>query len=446
MDALRANAADLRLELDWLARVIDARFKLYFDEPCDVADVLELEPPVLDPEGSNYARLVRGMGLTYVERLAVILCLTPHVRPRLINVFHTRNQTFERRFTEFGGALQHDAFVPTGETLAWLIGGEDIERRFLVQLLLEHDHDLIREGVLVTGAETSGMPAMQAPLGMSEETLARLTTGRTHRPGFSSAFPAERIGSPLGWDDLVLHPRTRAQIDEIADWIRHGDTLLDAWGMRDKLRPGIRCLFHGPPGTGKTMTAQLLGQATGRDVYRIDLSMVVSKYIGETEKNLARVFDRAQSRGWILFFDEADALFGRRVETRDAHDRYANQEIAYLLQRIESFDAAAILASNQRENIDDAFARRFETIVYFPMPRAEERLRLWRASVPGGERLGPGVDLDALAHDHALSGGSIMNAIRFAALRAIADGERPIEAADLVTGIRRELAKEGRTA
>ena len=125
------------------------------------------------------------------------------------------------------------------------------------------------------------------------------------------------------------------------------------------------------------MTACLLGKSTGREVYNVDLSLIVSKYIGETEKNLSRVFDQAQHRGWILFFDEADALFGKRSETKDAHDRYANQEVSFLLQRIETFDGIAILASNQRENLDEAFTRRFESIIFFPMPRPEERLRLW---------------------------------------------------------------------
>ena len=135
------------------------------------------------------------------------------------------------------------------------------------------------------------------------------------------------------------------------------------------------------------MTACLLGKSTGREVYKVDLSLVVSKYIGETEKNLARVFDQAQHKGWILFFDEADALFGKRSETKDAHDRYANQEVSFLLQRIETFDGIAILASNQRENIDEAFARRFESIIYFPMPRPEERLRLWRQGFSPQARL-----------------------------------------------------------
>jgi SpoVK/Ycf46/Vps4 family AAA+-type ATPase len=135
--------------------------------------------------------------------------------------------------------------------------------------------------------------------------------------------------SKLQWQDIVLPPRTLAEVQELENWIRNGDTLMNQWNMRHKLRPGCRALFFGPPGTGKTLTATVLGKVTGRQVYKVDLSMVVSKYIGETEKNLAGLFDRAEHKDWILFFDEADALFGKRTQVRDAHDRYANQEVSF---------------------------------------------------------------------------------------------------------------------
>ena len=188
---------------------------------------------------------------------------------------------------------------------------------------------------------------------------------------------------------------------------------------------------------GKAGTVMMPGS-----VYRVALPMVVSKYIGETEKNFALVFDQAESRRRILFFDEADALFGKRSETRDAHDRYANQEVAYLLQRIETFDGVAILASNLRENIDEAFARRFESIIYFPLPRPEERAQIWRRGFSPKARLGADLDLDAIARDHPLSGGAIMNVIRVASLAALADGGREIGRDDVLVAIRRELAKE----
>ena len=212
---------------------------------------------------------------------------------------------------------------------------------------------------------------------------------------------------------MTLQDDLLSQIEEIKTWMKHGRTLMKDWGMEKKLRPGYRCLFYGPPGTGKTMTACLLGKYIERDVYKIDLSMVVSKYIGETEKNLAKVFDQAETKEWILFFDEADALFGKRTNISDAHDKYANQEVSYLLQRIEDFDGAVILASNMKSNLDDSFTRRFESIINFPMPKPAERLRLWQNGFSRVSTLEDKIKLKQIAGRYELSGGAIINIIRF---------------------------------
>lgn len=169
----------------------------------------------------------------------------------------------------------------------------------------------------------------------------------------------------MDWDDLALPAGTLSLIREIEHWIRHNDTLLNPWGKR-RIAPGYRALFYGPTGTGKTLAATLLGKHTAKDVFRVDLSRVVSKYVGETEKNLSRLFDKAEKQNWILFFDEADALFSKRTDIRDAHDKRANQEVAYLLQRIESYNGLVILASNQRANLDDALVRCLQNIIQFP--------------------------------------------------------------------------------
>jgi SpoVK/Ycf46/Vps4 family AAA+-type ATPase len=220
---------------------------------------------------------------------------------------------------------------------------------------------------------------------------------------------------------------------------------MQGWQLKKRLKPGYRVLFHGPPGTGKTLTACLLGKGTGDPVYRIDLSKVVSKWIGETEKNLAALFDRAEQGGMILFFDEADSLFGKRTETRTANDRSANQQIAYLLQRIEDFPGLVILASNLRSNIDEAFSRRFESIVSFPIPNAEQRLRLWEDNFRDKPYpLAKGIDLEKIARDYEVSGGSIVNVLRYACLRAVTRTPQVIEQYDLVAGIRRELRKDGK--
>jgi AAA+ superfamily predicted ATPase len=444
MNTLKANAHDLELELIWLAQLLDARFKNYFNKETSVLDIFSISPPDLNNSNSTYARCVYGYELKFAERVALVLSLTPHIRPQLLDVFFYKNETFDRRFSEFGGLYNEPSgdFLPTGETLLFLLAANDLETRFTLQALFDHNHIFAKHHILSLMSGDSDESPLKTPLRLSKEYLTLFITGQIHQPDFNAHFPAHLIETQLNWNDLVLHPGTRQQIEEIETWIRHGATLMNDWGMAPKLRPGFRSLFYGPPGTGKTMTACLLGKTTGHAVYKIDLSLVVSKYIGETEKNLARIFDQAEHRNWILFFDEADALFGKRSETKDAHDRYANQETAFLLQRIETFDGIAILASNLRDNLDEAFARRFESIIYFPLPRPEERLQLWRKGFSPKARLDETIDLEAIAHDHGFSGSSIMNAIRYASLESLRRGSETIILDEVQQGIRREYAKE----
>lgn len=438
--------ADLEQELAWLNRLLDHRFKSYFATESATSATEDLAPPPLRQAADGYAGLVHHYGMTAFERAALILALVPHLRPQLLDLFHTRNRTFDRRFTEFGGHLDAQGdFQPSGETLAFLLGPNDLQVRLSVEALFGGDHFFVRHRILSLTPVSRDEPHLRGLLRVSEEYVALLTTGQVRRPDLSPEFPARALETRLEWSDLVLHPGTREQVGEIELWIRHGKTLLEEWGMEGKLRPGHRALFYGPPGTGKTMTATLLGRATAHPVYRIDLSLVVSKYIGETEKNLARIFDLAQQKRWILFFDEADALFGKRSETRDAHDRYANQEVSYLLQRIETFDGLAILASNQKENVDEAFMRRFESVIYFPIPRPEERVQIWRQAFPKRAVLDPSLDLRRIAEEHVLSGGSIMNIVRHVLLHHLDSGLSRISAEHLHRAIRREHAKEGKT-
>ena len=208
------------------------------------------------------------------------------------------------------------------------------------------------------------------------------------------------------------------------------------------LKKGYRALFHGPPGTGKTLTASLLGKHYEKEVFRVDLSLVVSKYIGETEKNLSHLFAKAETKGWILFFDEADALFGKRSNVKDAHDRYANQEIAYLLQRVENYDGLVILASNLKSNIDEAFLRRFQSIVHFPMPNATERLQIWKKVCPSVFKLEEGNMLSVVAKKYKLSGAAIINVMQYCCLKTLDRTDNLLRQKDLIMGIKREFVKE----
>jgi len=252
------------------------------------------------------------------------------------------------------------------------------------------------------------------------------------------------VETDLGWDDLVLDPKTSAALVPLRNYLSFSGGIEGQAGYGRYARRGYRALFHGPPGTGKTLTAGLLGRAAGRMVFRVDLSMVVSKYIGETEKNLAGLFDKAEHKGWILFFDEADALFGKRSETKDSKDRYANQEISFLLQRVEHYDGLVILATNFRNNLDKAFTRRFEAIVPFCTPGPVERVLLWQKMLPANLPPAADTDWEALARKYELSGASIANLLRHATLEAVARGDEKLSRTALLEAVRREYKKEGR--
>ncbi|HXM58288.1 MAG TPA: ATP-binding protein [Candidatus Dormibacteraeota bacterium] len=256
---------------------------------------------------------------------------------------------------------------------------------------------------------------------------------------------AQRVDTAVGWDDLVLPDGPAAMLREVATQVRFRSIVYDRWGFAARAGRGlgITALFAGPSGTGKTLAAEVIAGQLRLDLHRIDLSQVVSKYIGETEKNLRRVFDAAQEAGGILLFDEADALFGKRSEVRDSHDRYANIEVGYLLQRMESYAGLAILTTNQKEALDAAFLRRLRFVVDFPFPDAALRQEIWRRAFPPGAPVNrTGLDLERLARLD-VAGGSIRNIALQAAFLAAGDGA-PIGMRHLARAARTECAKIGK--
>ena len=256
---------------------------------------------------------------------------------------------------------------------------------------------------------------------------------------------ARRIQPAVDFADLVLPPDTMAQLKELLTRARYREQVLDVWKMGgpSARRRGLTALFAGPSGTGKTMAAEVLASELGLDLYTVDLATVVDKYVGETEKNLDRIFAEAERINGVILFDEADALFGKRSEVSDAHDRYANVEVAYLLQRMELFDGIAILATNLRANLDEAFTRRLDSLVDFPEPEAEYRRRLWERSLGSDMPRAADLDLDFLAESFKLSGGAIRN-IAVAAAYAAAEAKHPLDMGDLVRATQREYLKLGR--
>jgi hypothetical protein len=257
---------------------------------------------------------------------------------------------------------------------------------------------------------------------------------------------ARKLAFPYRWADLVLPADQLGQLEELCARVRHRHCVYEEWGFGRKLAHGrgLHVLFAGPPGTGKTMAASVIANELGLELYRIDLAQVVSKFIGETEKNLERVFVAAERSDAILFFDEADALFGKRSDVKDAHDRYANIEISYLLQRMEEYDGLAILATNLRQHLDEAFLRRLQVSVEFPFPDEVHRRRIWATLFPPEAPLDSDVDLDLLARELKLAGGNLKNIALTAAFNAAAE-RGSIGLAHLARAAWREHQKLGRS-
>lgn len=443
---IQANAQTLDAELKWLQNVIELRMQDL--QTGTIHSVLDkIAPPELDNNDSMYASFTRHYEMTVAERLAILVALTPHIRPQLFDIFLQENRALNRGFTEFGGVQGkvHSGFLPTGTTLLFLLAGDDLDLRLQLQQMFDRDHFFAKHNILKIEPVDKGEPLVSGQLVLADEIIDFLSSGELRKPDFSRDFPARLLTSEMEWEDLVLAPETLEQIQELHAWIDYEKTLMQDWHLGKRLRPGYKCLFYGSSGTGKTITTTLLGKKMGKDVYRIDLSSVVSKYIGETEKNLERIFDRAENMNCILFFDEADALFSKRTSISSSHDRYANQEVSYLLQRIEDFTGIVILASNFKNNFDEAFSRRFQAVVEFPMPTQTERYRLWKEAIPSQVELDEKTSLKAIARDYKLAGGAILNIVRYVLLMTLQKQIHIIDHADLLTGIRRELQKEGKS-
>ena len=445
-DIQNINADVLERELQWLENAIITRLSIYLKQDCGYTSVFEVIPPLHAEQEAPYAKFIEHYNMDSAERLAFALAITPHIQPALLDHFFLKNNEHERGYTVFGGlkGVAHGGFVPTGETLLFLLAGNDLKQRFTFMQLLQEGHFFSAHHILTLTPAPNDEPMLSGSLKLSKELIDQFTTGQTSKPNFSMDFPAKLITTELVWEDLVLPTRTHEQIDEIKTWVAHSHTLMNEWGMAKKLKPGFKSLFYGPPGTGKTLTACLLGKQCGMDVYRIDLSMMISKYIGETEKNLSKIFDMAEDKNWILFFDEAEALFGKRTGVSDAHDRFANQEVSYLLQRIEDFNGVVVLASNLKSNIDDAFTRRFQSVIYFPVPAPEQRLQLWNNAFPEVAKRDEKINLKEIAFKYELTGGTIMNIMRYASLMTLKRNENIITLNDIEQGIKREYLKEGK--
>lgn len=394
-------------------------------------------------EGFSLGDFISEKELAHQEVIILLMALLPRLDPSLlrrINLQTPNSVLFDLCMTNDSGRL----FYPTIQSIQYILGGDNILGRLEILEYFNDTNVLIKEQIINFSNAHQDSP-ISTGISVYQEAFNRIVSGVETLPKMSEDFPAEQLQTNRSWSDLILPKTTLIELQSIEAWYTSSRILMEDWGMQKTLKPGYRVLFHGEPGTGKTLAASLLGKYTKRPVFRVDVSMLVSKYIGETEKHLAKLFDKAENKDWILFFDEADAIFGKRTNVRDAHDKYANQEVSYLLQRIETFSGLIILASNYKNNMDKAFMRRFHSCIKFSNPKCAERLHIWKQNLPK-QLILDGIDLEEIAKRYELTGSSIMNIIQDMSLKTIALKEPDYKVSQdlLLESIKKEYLKEDR--
>lgn len=432
----------IKSECEWIESLINFRIR----ELCDnVGEVTLPAIPVLKEGANAYFDALIQSEVSVLERIALSLAYISKTSPQYLDYFYTKNKYTDQIFTEFGVEVnQGKSLVPSWKTAFFLYSGNDINAHFSQLSIVYPESKLYEKGLLVFPSERSSNPFL-TPLLLSPESIHRWSYPKELKRLADNSFPADRITSPLEWSDLFINEETEKGLHQFRLWLRHEEEMRSRPQLARHLNKGIRVLFYGPSGTGKTLTASLIGKEFNLPVYRIDLSQMVSKWIGETEKNLARVFDVAERENWVLFFDEADALFSARGEVSSSNDRHANQQVSYLLQRVENYDGAIVMATNLKDNIDSAFLRRFQLMIEFPMPEAPIRTKIWENLLKDTFPFREDVDLEKIGANYELTGGSMKNIFRSLMLRIYdkPETERTISMNDVATTIEQEMMKSG---
>jgi AAA+ superfamily predicted ATPase len=348
------------------------------------------------------------------------------------------------------GILKNHSFIRIDFPLPSFASRKELWKSFLNGCPDDPDIDAIASKFKFSGGQIrdaifTAQNAARAK-GRSELSIHDLYTGCKVQSNSSLLTLARKMHPRYSWDDIVLPADAKNQLREVASYIKYRGVVYTDWGFDRKLSlgKGVNVLFSGPSGTGKTMAAEIIAKEVQLDLYKIDLSGVVSKYIGETEKNLAKIFREAETSNSILFFDEADAIFGKRSEVKDAHDRYANIEIGYLLQKMEEYDGIVILATNLGKNIDDAFMRRMQIVIEFPFPDETQRKLIWTGIFPKESPLSSDIDFKFLSEKIKFAGGNIKNMALAAAFYAAENGGE-ISMHHIMHAARREYQKLGKS-
>ncbi|BDD06435.1 ATP-binding protein [Aureibacter tunicatorum] len=424
------------IELSWLESCITKKINKDLSKNID-STISKQNDIVID---SYYSQLASKLSKS--ERLILILALAQYIAPKKLLALMTAK---EEDLTIGGLTLQnsYSGFIPTIDTALYLLTNDkySIVNRLSSLNLFDSESTLIRENIIQLEKQDSWTPFTASVLTINPYVLHQILWNKPYVPAMSSSFPAEKITTEQEWSDMVVNRKTEKQLEEILSWVKQRNAMKSIPAVARKVLPGYRTLFYGPSGTGKTLAATLIGKLTGLEVYRIDLSKLVSKYIGETEKNLKQVFDIAEQHDWILFFDEGDAIFGKRSETSSSNDRYANQEVSYLLQRVERFPGTVIVATNFKTNLDKAFLRRFQTIVHFPAPNEDTRKMLWEKVFNDEVPKENDFDFSFFAKNFELTGANIINVLQQAVVLGFEENGGTIGKPQLTRALTRELSK-----
>ena len=406
------DKSSLIAEMEWLQQLIDYRCEALYHDDFPMPESLT-QLPELDPN-SAYGKIVLEHELDRLSRVVFALAVATEFDQ---SVFKRAVYTLERGAadnTDIGGEFDaaKKMFKPTFQTALFVIAGKDRLQRANCAAQLYEGNALLKAQIVYN---TKPEHFMQGVIELDNAYLRYILTGTPPQLDHGKYFPAQLLKNGQKIDDVITAEAIKTSLFPIGKYIYSMNNNFYTQGNH-KFKKGFMALFYGPPGTGKTMLAGALANEYGIDMYRVDLSQVVSKYIGETEKNLEVLFDRLQGKNCMLFFDEADALFGKRAEVQDAQDRFANQEVSYLLQRIEQFDGLTILATNFENNLDDAFKRRINVMIHMIRPKEEERKQLWQFYLPEGHHFKDEQLLDYLTREFGYTGANIKNVMEMLAL------------------------------
>ncbi len=443
MTAQATFTIDIETDLLWLENLIQYQLGNASEDLIDrIENQGEILPPII-PKGGFYSDNLHIWNPSAVERGLIVIGLALFFKPRIFDPLLKAAKDYNYTETRLGGIIgtAQTPFVPTGETAIFLLTNGSVEERMLVLNCLNQEHWLFEKGVLLFEYKEPGLPITFQPFSLSSDYMEIFSKGVATKPNYSSQFPASLVKTNMEWSDLVVSKELIKEIRDIELWLEYEERLFGEMGLGRKIKEGYKVVFYGPSGTGKTLVAGLIGKKYDRDVYRIDLSQLSSKYIGETEKNIDNLFKQARNKNWILFFDEGESLFGKRSQSGQSNERYGNQQVGFLLQRMEDHPGVVILATNLKSSIDEAFLRRFQKMIYFEAPDFEYRLDLWKKALADTLPLADDVDLRLISKEHKLVGGQIVNIVKQIILRELGAQSGIIRLKTLEEAIAEELRK-----